>query len=100
MPIHIERLRCSIVLRAREESSPEHAASGPDRPTLEYAVPASQQATQAGPTPDETATERASRNDEETTPATRQADPRLVTDRVYEMMREELRTARMRGADV
>ena len=100
MPVHVRRLRCRVTVRTGRRAEPvAHHPEGPARPELHYALPAPAPRGEAGqPEPAQTVTEypRAA-EDPAPAPDVKQADPRAVADRVYDLMRQEITDARLRG---
>ena len=72
-----------------------HQASAPPRPALAYALP-SPRATGGFTIPAQKATEETGQDGAKVAPA--QADARAVTDRVYELMKQEIALGRERGS--
>jgi hypothetical protein len=73
------------------------------RPEMAFALPAPQPGGEGGPEPSQTATENgggaeAGEIGPKPAPAPQQADARAVADRVYELMKQEVVLARLRGA--
>lgn len=98
MATTIKLLRCRIKVKSRSQRESLHEPARAERPSLEYAQPMGQETTHAeNAIPAKTATEdrNASTQRERINP--READPKQVADRVYELMKEEVRLGRLRG---
>ena len=98
MPVHIRRLRCRVTVHTgRRAEPPAHHPEGPARPELHYALPAPAPRGESGhPEPAQTVTEHP-RAAEDPVPDVKQADPKAVADRVYDLMKQEIADARLRG---
>jgi len=100
MPVHIRRLRCRVTVKTRGQEAPvTHQPAGPQRPSMHFALPEPEPRAEAiQPEPAQTVTEHA-QGAAETEPETdvKKADPRLVADRVYDLMKQEIVLTRQRG---
>lgn len=73
-----------------------HQASGPPRPELAFALSSARSSSVAASTPAQKGTEESGQPGAKVDPA--QTDARAVTDRVYELMKQEIALGRERGA--
>lgn len=85
---NIGRLKCRVRLKSGGPKKDDR--SRPDAPSLDFAQPKPLAST---PRFDAAKDEL----DENAAPAVERADPRKVADRVYELMRNEVRDGRTRG---
>lgn len=97
MSITINRLNCRVRVETGGSQATIHASEGPARPQMEFAQPTPTSAPTTPPPPSQQASEqRGPAGEHEPRPAGR-ADPGRVAQRVYDLMVEEARLARMRG---
>jgi hypothetical protein len=101
MPLVIENLHCRVVVRGKtKRESPLGAAEESPRPNLLYAMPNAPVSQETAPLPSRTAEgqrEQAEEQDRAPVARPRRADPKAVTDRVYELLKEDIRQQRLRG---
>jgi len=101
MPIRIKQLRCKVTVKTASAKSPLHKDEKAPRPEMLFALPQGASAMETAPSPGETATEERDAQKQSggtRSPAEpRRADPKQVADRVYELMRDEIRLTRLRG---
>ena len=94
-------MKCRVRVRTGGKTHVHHQDARPGRPSMAFALPAAESRAETAPEPSSTATENSTRtNLEATTEASsepRKADPRLVADRVYDIMKQEIIIARIRG---
>jgi hypothetical protein len=97
MSLSIRRLVCVVTVKGVEKKSPLNKDAKAARPDLQFRSPPARQAGQAGPSASESATEgKGSAAGKEPVSAAG-VDPSRVAERVYELMKAEVRLARMRG---
>lgn len=96
MAVRIRRLRCRFTLRTGSRATDRHVAEGAARPQMQYSMPASPNTSEGGLPPSESASGQQSATGANRPVTTQRADPKKVADRVYELMKEEARVARMR----
>lgn len=98
MPIRIRRLNCRVKVKTGGGGPSLHKEEKSERPVMSFVMPAVEANPQSGPEPSQTATEN---RDEvaghKTGAAPRKADPRAVSDRVYDLMKQEIYLAQLRG---
>jgi hypothetical protein len=95
----IKRLRCRVRVRTARKVSPQHQAAAPPRPSLLFAMPQGTKGGEEMPAPSQTATKGDDREHGGVgaPDAAKRADAGAVSERVYELMREELRLAQLRS---
>jgi len=99
MAIRIRNLTCRVTVSKGRKSDTLQRGEQPARPSLAFTQPEPAPHGETGPEPSRTVTEA-----RETAGEKRQrkaspdkADPRAVADRVYDLMKEEISLARLRG---
>ncbi|MGI4788790.1 MAG: hypothetical protein ACRYFS_08065 [Janthinobacterium lividum] len=103
MPVHIKHLRCRVTVKSKGHDAPvTHHPSGPSQPSLKFALAAPAPRAEASqPEPIQAVQTAAGKPGEaKTTEAAseaKKADPRVVADRVYDLMKQEITLARQRG---
>lgn len=97
MAITIARMQCVVRVTTGESHPLQHGGQAPDRPSLEYAMPMAEHTAETGPVPNRTATEGRGPASGKSPISPSKVDPRKVTDRVYELMKQEIRMGQMRG---
>jgi hypothetical protein len=100
MPVRIKQLRCRVTVKTGGKSRPVmHKDERRPTPSLAFAMPASQPKLEsAGQEPSASATkERGAAAGRKTALDPRRVDPKLVADRVYDLMMKELVLAAQRG---
>ncbi len=94
----IRRLISNVTVTTGELGSPMGRSEGSPRPTMAFAMaPAEVRAGQGSPQPSETATGLAPDLEGGQTADPRAADPGLIANRVYDLMKAEVRLAISRG---
>ena len=96
MPLKINRLNVTIKVKGKRREMPLHKDQKAERVTLNYALPVAQQQSHTDALPADTATEGRGSASEKPTVSAKRADPRQVADRVYELMKQEIRLAKQR----
>lgn len=100
MPVHIARLRCRVTVKTSGRDAPAaHHPDGPQRPSMHFALPEPAPRAEAAPAEPAQAvtTQPQAAAQKEPEPDVRKADPRVVADRVYDLMRQEIALSRERG---
>lgn len=103
MPVHIRRLRCRVTVKSGgREASATHRSEGANRPSMHFVLPEPAPRSEATrPEPSQTVTEHAQAVEAAPTPEAKttinKADPKMVADRVYELMKQEIVQGRRRG---
>ena len=101
MAITIKQLNCRVTVKVGGKEGALHKNEGPPRPSMAFAVPKGGASQETGEAPSKTATEDeqrflvAGKKGPDAKP--KRADPQMVANRVYDLMREEIRLARLRG---
>lgn len=98
MPLKIKQLHCRVRITTGGRQDIQQPAAHPARPSLKFAMPAAEPRSETEPEPSQTATQergQTSTRQPDADPA--RVDPQLVADRVYDLMREEVRIGRLRG---
>lgn len=103
MPVKIERLTCRVSVKTGRKKTALHASPAPPKPTMHFASPSAQPRSEAAqPSPGQSTAgesnhgEGAGHDQGKAAPA-RTADVRAVSDRVYELMTQEIALAQRRG---
>jgi hypothetical protein len=97
--MRIDTLTCNVTVTTGELGSPMGRSEGSPAPSMSFAmVPPEVQSGRGASQPSDLATAQAVDSGEGQTADPRTADPGLVANRVYDLMKEELRLAIMRGA--
>lgn len=98
MPLRVKKLIARVRVRKGRQGNLLQQSEGPARPGMAFARPTPELSAEAGSVPSQTASEsHISEERQEATATPRRADARAVADRVYELMKEELRLSRLRG---
>jgi len=98
MSLRIRRLTCRVTVRTGGSGPLLHDSEDPARPSMQFALPnASVQGETTLLEPSQTATEERGTASTNPEPSPRRADPRAVSERVYALMQQEIRLARLRG---
>ncbi len=96
--MQIELLHCTITLRVTGKKPGMHRDEKYTDPAMAYALPMSASGTEGAPEPGRTATEeRGAAAGQTPVSGIHHADARAVSDRVYELMREEIAQSVQRG---
>ena len=97
MPIKIERLTCRVTVKTGSRKSIQHTQVKAAAPSMKFAHHEAQPRMDVTlPEPSQLATEDIGR-EAKPKPSARTADVRAITDRVYELMTQEVALARMRA---
>ncbi len=98
MAIRIRQLNCKVSVRTKGAKPMLHSESRPERPALAYAMPMPKPQAESEPAPVQTATEeRGAAAHTKPVLSPRNVDAKLVADRVYDLMRQEIAIGRQRG---
>ncbi|HVT11709.1 MAG TPA: hypothetical protein VHE55_05545 [Fimbriimonadaceae bacterium] len=97
MPLTIKTLRVTVRVKSRRRESPMHEPARPERPSLEYAMPVTEQVAHGDPDPNKTATLGRGAATGRGPISARNADPNKIADRVYELMKREIILGKHRG---
>ncbi len=92
--INIQRLVCNVTVKTGKEQSPLGKNAQAKKPSMHFAAAPPKGAGEGGPVPSETATQGKMQDD--STPSALRVDPQKVADKVYELMKQEIITGRMR----
>lgn len=94
MAIHIGRLRCRVTVKTGRKGPLLHATARPAKPAMTFAAKSAEPALEGQAVTGGRAEPSAP---DKPAVSARQADVRAVTDRVYELMQQEIAMARLRG---
>ncbi len=94
--IHIKNLRCRITLKAEYSRDILGKSAHAQTPALHFLQAPIDPVAESEPVPAETATQEKGDVSQEKTISPRKADPAKVAARVYDLMKEEVHTARLR----
>jgi hypothetical protein len=97
MPLTIKTLKATIRVKNSRQESSLHQPAKPARPSLEYALPVGEELAHGEPDPNKTATEGKGAASGRSPISAKNADPKMVADRVYELMKREILLGRDRG---
>jgi len=97
MPLTIKNLKATVKLKNKKRESPLHEPPGPARPSMEFAMPITEQVAEGGSDPGKTATLGKGAASGRGPISARNADPGKVADRVYELMKREIALHRYRS---
>ena len=97
MPLTIKNLKATVTLKGSRLSSPLHEPPGPQRPSMEFAMPITDSVLEGGPDPGKTATLGKGAASHRGPISARNADPGKVADRVYELLKREILFTKYRG---
>ncbi|MFI5385012.1 MAG: hypothetical protein ACHQ50_02730 [Fimbriimonadales bacterium] len=97
MPVTIKNLRTTVRVKVNRRESSLHAPPQPERPSMEFAMPITEQVLQGDPNPGKTATQGKGAASGRGPVSAKNADPKKVADRVYELMKREIILGKMRG---
>lgn len=96
--MRIKKLQATIRVKTGMKGDLLQPEERQHRPSLAFAHPQQASAGQTAPPPSQTATEEKSAGEKhESTAAPRSADARAVADRVYDLMKDEVRVMRQRN---
>lgn len=96
MSINVHRLVCNVSVKTKEKKSSLHKDPKSKKPDLQFRE-ASPQSGQAPPVGSATATEDKGPATGREPVSAAGADPRRVAEKVYDLMKEEIRLGRLRG---
>lgn len=97
MPLTIKTLRVTVKVKSKRRESPMHEPARPERPSLEYAMPITDQVAHGDPDPNKTATLGKGAASGRSPISARNADASKVANRVYELMKREIILGKYRG---
>lgn len=97
MSLNVRRLVCVVTVKGEEKKSPLNRDAKAARPDLEFRAAPARQAGQAGPVGGDSATESKGAAAGKEPVSAAGVDPARVAERVYELMKAEIRLSRMRG---
>jgi hypothetical protein len=95
--INIARLVCNVTVKTGEKKSPLSKDAKAQRPDMHYRTAEPHKGGQSPASPSETATEDKGPAAGKSEVSASGADPHKVADRVYELMKQEIRLGRLRG---
>jgi hypothetical protein len=95
--ISIARLVCNVTVKTAEKKSPLNKDPKAQRPDMHYRQAETPKGGQASASPAETATEGKGPAAGQHEVSAAEADPHRVAERVYELMKQEIRLGRLRG---
>ncbi len=85
-----------MTLRSDASTSSLHGTSGPARPSLQFAQPTGPSRDGTMELPDESATQGKGGEGQSSAVSAKSADPQKVSERVYDLMKQDLIISRMR----
>ena len=97
MPTRIRALHCLVRVRSGTRDVALHRDERPPRPALEFAMPVAGTAAESLPLPSESASEERGPAAGKAAVSASQTDPGQVADRVYELIKQEVRLGLQRG---
>ncbi|MDQ2688282.1 MAG: hypothetical protein M3Y28_10485 [Armatimonadota bacterium] len=103
MPVKIEKLTCRVSVTTGRKKSVLHGSTAPPKPTMHFALPSVEPHSEAPqPSPGrsivgESSHGAGSGHGQNSAAPVRTADVRAVSDRVYELMTQEIALAKRRG---
>jgi len=98
MGVRIRNLVCRVTVRKGRKTDTLHRGGQPQQPSMAFVHPAPESRAETAPEPSQTATEPSEEGtDRQRKAAPGAADVRAVTDRVYDLMKEELSLGRLRN---
>lgn len=103
MPVKIERLTCRVSVKTGRKPPVLHGSQAPAKPTMHFALaPVEPRSETTHPSPGQSADGEANSgtgggHDAGASAPARPADVRAVSDRVYELMTQEIALAKRRG---
>ena len=98
MAVRIRTLTCRVKVKKGGRSEMLHRVEAPARPTLTFVQPAPAGSAETAPEPTQTATQRQGTGERQTLKISpRRVDVHAVADRVYDLMKEEMRLLRQRS---
>src|ERR1044072_2170090 len=97
MPLTIKNLKATVRVKNSRQESALHQPARPARASLEYVLPIADEMEEGQPDPNKTATEGKGAASKRSPISAKNVDPKMVADRVYELMRKEIVTLRERG---
>jgi hypothetical protein len=105
LPVKIERLTCRVSVKTGRKKAILHSSPAPPQPTMHFALPPVQPHSEVGqPSPGQSVAGEGSRgigsssgHEQGSAAPARTADVRAVSDRVYELMTQEIALAKQRG---
>lgn len=100
MPLTIKNLKATVRVKNSRQESSLHQPARPARPSLEYALPVGEELVHSDPDPNKTATEGKGSASGRSPISAKNADPKMVADRVYELMKREIQSMRERGGNL
>ena len=99
MTVRIKQLNCRVTARTGSKKPIAHRNEKAAKPSMQFAMPQPQARSEAPLEPSATVTEQTgAASGGRPKPSLKQADARAVSDRVMELMKQEIRQARERGA--
>ena len=97
MAINVRRLVCNVSVKTTEKKSPLHKDAKGKRPDMLFRAASQAKSGQGPPSPSDTATEDKGPASGDAAVSGAGADPLRVADKVYDLMKQEIRLGRMRG---
>jgi hypothetical protein len=97
MPLTIKTLRATVKVKNKQRESPLHQPGRAERPSMEYAMPVPDETVHGEPDPNKTATLGTGAASNRSPISAKNADPKRVADRVYELLKREIIVGRDRG---
>ncbi len=97
MQLTIKNLKTTVRVKTGRKESALHQGPRPERPSMEYAMPITEPVVHAEPDPGKTATQGKGAASKRTPISAKNADPKKVADRVYELMKREIILGMQRG---
>ena len=97
MPLTIQTLKTTVKVKSKVKESPLHQPGRPERPSMNFAMPITEQVAHGEPDPNKTATIGKGAASHRAPVSAKNADPKKVADRVYELMKREVLLGKQRG---
>ncbi len=97
MAVNVRRLVCNVTVKSTAKKSPLHKDAKSKHPDLKFREAGSHQSGEGSPPPSETATEGKGPASGNAPVSASGADPHRVADKVYDLMKQEVRLGRMRS---
>lgn len=103
MPVKIEKLTCRVSVTTGRKKAVLHSSPAPAKPTMHFALPPVEPHSEvAQPSPGQSTVgeshhSRSGGHAQDSAALARTADVRAVSDRVYELMTQEIALAKRRG---
>lgn len=99
MQLRIRRLECNVTIRTGQRRDITQGPQGPENPSMAYAMPFGGLGGESSAPPGEMALgdNAASSGQSQQSTSASAADPRAVAERVYDLMKDEVRLEKLRS---